>query len=322
MIELTCPQCDSDLEIDEGFRGGVCRCFKCGSLLTVPAERDGRTAEQLARPEAPPGAAPPSPGAYRTSSGRTVELSDAQLSQAPTARGRRMGIRIGTMAVVGLLIAAVFAAVIYGFVTLLGNRADVDPASARIEEFGYDPGVNPFTLDKPNFMGIAVRSPVVFMADSSAAMRNHLALVKQAMIAGVASLRPEQKVQVAFWNESGPVVYPDEPTAAGQINKDELVRKLDEVYSGGGVAGSPTFTRALRGEPAQVILVARQMPLEYEIKSILQQIDDADARLDVLLIDSDNAAIKQGAEDSGGTYVELPATQLAAWYEQRGTGDR
>ena len=38
LLELECPHCDKLLELDAGFAGSVCRCSKCGTLMTVPAE--------------------------------------------------------------------------------------------------------------------------------------------------------------------------------------------------------------------------------------------------------------------------------------------
>lgn len=52
-IELTCPTCEQQLELDEGFAGGVCRCSECGTLMTVPSAPDELT-ERLRRPERPP----------------------------------------------------------------------------------------------------------------------------------------------------------------------------------------------------------------------------------------------------------------------------
>lgn len=51
-IELECPSCKEMLELDTGFAGGVCRCFKCGTMMTVPAE-PGRGAEAISRPDSP-----------------------------------------------------------------------------------------------------------------------------------------------------------------------------------------------------------------------------------------------------------------------------
>ena len=54
-IELECPSCKEELEIDAGFAGGVCRCFNCGSLMTVPALDAAAPVQRSARPDAPSG---------------------------------------------------------------------------------------------------------------------------------------------------------------------------------------------------------------------------------------------------------------------------
>lgn len=52
-IALQCPVCSTELELDIGFAGGVCRCFSCGTLMTVPADPMHERAEALRRPERP-----------------------------------------------------------------------------------------------------------------------------------------------------------------------------------------------------------------------------------------------------------------------------
>src|SRR5687768_2427061 len=37
MITLTCKQCQTLLEMDDAFAGGVCRCQYCGTIQTVPS---------------------------------------------------------------------------------------------------------------------------------------------------------------------------------------------------------------------------------------------------------------------------------------------
>ena len=51
-IVVQCYHCHSRLELDDGFRGGVCRCSKCGSLLKVPATA-GATDPARTRPADP-----------------------------------------------------------------------------------------------------------------------------------------------------------------------------------------------------------------------------------------------------------------------------
>ncbi len=70
-IELECPSCSTMLELDQGFAGGVCRCFNCGTLMTVPANPGVEKAESLSRPDAPGapgGGRPESPGGGRPES--------------------------------------------------------------------------------------------------------------------------------------------------------------------------------------------------------------------------------------------------------------
>jgi hypothetical protein len=45
MIRLKCNKCGKDLELDDAFAGGVCRCGTCGSIQHVPRELKGTAAE-------------------------------------------------------------------------------------------------------------------------------------------------------------------------------------------------------------------------------------------------------------------------------------
>ena len=63
-VVVQCYHCSNILELDEGFRGGVCRCSQCGSLLQVP-RANAAEAGARERPAAP-GARPESPGRPET----------------------------------------------------------------------------------------------------------------------------------------------------------------------------------------------------------------------------------------------------------------
>lgn len=63
-IVVQCHQCSKILHLDDGFRGGVCRCGGCGTLLRVP--KDTGEQKQSTRPDEPgqgakPGERPESP---------------------------------------------------------------------------------------------------------------------------------------------------------------------------------------------------------------------------------------------------------------------
>jgi len=65
MISLTCPKCSTRLEIDDGFHGGVCRCYDCGALMTVPEDPKKEKAEELIRKRLTRRKAPARPAAPR-----------------------------------------------------------------------------------------------------------------------------------------------------------------------------------------------------------------------------------------------------------------
>jgi len=50
-VVVQCYHCSNILELDDGFRGGVCRCSQCGALLQVP--KGSSTEMRKARPAAP-----------------------------------------------------------------------------------------------------------------------------------------------------------------------------------------------------------------------------------------------------------------------------
>lgn len=69
---VQCHQCGKILELDDGFRGGVCRCNLCGALLRVPMVK-GREV-QKSRP-AEPGSAAASPNAPEAPAPNAAQIS-------------------------------------------------------------------------------------------------------------------------------------------------------------------------------------------------------------------------------------------------------
>jgi len=81
-VVVQCYNCSNILELDDGFRGGVCRCSQCGSLLQVPK---GSTSDApKSRPAAPSaqGGAAPRPA----NPGGDTGLSRGQLDPRSPAR--------------------------------------------------------------------------------------------------------------------------------------------------------------------------------------------------------------------------------------------
>jgi len=64
-VVVQCFHCNAILELDEAFRGGVCRCSACGSLLQVP-KGEAVSVGKKVRPAGPPA---PSAGVLRNAGG-------------------------------------------------------------------------------------------------------------------------------------------------------------------------------------------------------------------------------------------------------------
>jgi hypothetical protein len=96
-VVVQCFHCNAILELDDGFRGGVCRCSNCGSLLQVPQGDDAAPQGRKQRPAAPPPpSAPVTPAQNATSSRLDVGLSRGQLElSSPMARRQDVGVSSG-----------------------------------------------------------------------------------------------------------------------------------------------------------------------------------------------------------------------------------
>jgi hypothetical protein len=82
-VKVQCTNCKATLELDDGFRGGVCRCRECKSLLQVPRSANEGTAK--ARPQGPGAIPAPIGPAPTVSSSPDSPLSPPNLSDPRSA---------------------------------------------------------------------------------------------------------------------------------------------------------------------------------------------------------------------------------------------
>ncbi|MHC4994859.1 MAG: hypothetical protein ACYTGQ_07385 [Planctomycetota bacterium] len=313
MLHITCPQCESGLEVDEGFRGGVCRCSQCGSLLTVPDEKGPQIVESLGRPDVPDGAVA-SPDTYQTKSGRKLTLSKDELSEIPVAKRHRPGVRLATMAAVLVLMAGILAGFFAVTSAMFSGPEPVDVAAIYQDVFHIVD--NPYLTDTPSFMGLPVANRTIFMIDGSATMRDYLDLLTPAVTHAFQTLG-ESEAQVVIWNENAPTVWPEYPMSGAKIDTTELLDTINPVTATGGVAALDGVTRALMSKPELIILVARQLPDDpTETDAVVKRIRDADAPLTAVIIDGAEPRLEDLATQSGGAYIELTSGQLQRWYQE------
>ena len=322
MINLTCPHCHAELGVDDGFGGGVCRCFSCGTLMTVPSEAEGQAAETLERPEDPSQATAEAAAAeatYRTASGRTVRLTAQDLDRVPLAQRRRVGIRLTIIALFVVVFGALTVAVLFSAYLVISRmqpEGDVDPTKAAVDAFGYDPHANPYLSDQRRIMNMPVAKRTVIMIDASTAMTHALSYAKQAVITALPHLTRRHQLQVVFSREEAPVAHPNEMTAASDISADDLTEQMDNVFPRGAPALAPALSAALAAEPDKIILMISQIPGDELAAQIEPAIKESDVELDIVMIDYDDTQVAELAEATGGRCMSYPLGQLQRWYEE------
>jgi len=96
-VVVQCFHCSAILELDDGFRGGVCRCSSCGSLLQVPRGEDGIPSGKKVRPVMPPSpTSPTTPVQNATSSKLDVGISRGQFDLPSSSQNRRQDIGVSS----------------------------------------------------------------------------------------------------------------------------------------------------------------------------------------------------------------------------------
>jgi hypothetical protein len=320
MIRLTCPSCKSELMIDEGFRGGVCRCFSCGTLMTVPEDPDHQQAESLKRPDAPTGPSTTTKsgafartGTFQTQSGRTVQLDTKQLSKIPVARKHRVGLRVTIYTAVALMMAAMVVIVVYAAATMMTQPTGPDTKQIYTDVFGITE--NPFLSANAQFMGSPITGPTVLMFDGSSAMSETADFVKAEAELAVKN-SGDHPVQVIVWSERGPIVFPAALTPAKQIDQAALHSKLDDLLAEGALAPAPAMAAAVKSKPAHIILVLHDAPSDDELKSIEKQLKDAGVKLDVIQIGEESKPLANVAKDTGGKLLTITPGQLRRWHDE------
>jgi len=96
-VVVQCFHCNAILELDDGFRGGVCRCSSCGSLLQVPRGEESAPAGKRVRPAMPPPpVSPATPVQSATSSKLDVGLSRGQFESPSSPQMRRQDVGVSS----------------------------------------------------------------------------------------------------------------------------------------------------------------------------------------------------------------------------------
>jgi len=375
-LELECPSCSELLELDRGFAGGVCRCFNCGTMMTVPNNPSREKAEKLVRPDAPgapaaqaserpeaparpdsptaqssderpeapaqeppqdeaapaepesqqpesqepatteepaPQAAAAPAGDYVTESGKTVHVDST--TAVPTARKRRMGVRAITLSVVILLMLLVVGGTVGAVVLVINSTGGEDLTESRYEDvFGYDPDVNPFTLDRPNVLGLPLSDDAVIVLDTSRSP--WLPTVVDGLIRGLKPVASGDRVAIALAKEGAPTLLPGEAKGWSDELAKQAVEQLREMRPVGRAELPPAVQAAVEREPGQIILITGQVLYYDQIGTLESALKDKGIKLEVISVGTDNPELAALAESHGGRLIEFSPSRLNGWYRQ------
>lgn len=370
-IELVCPSCESLLELDRGFAGGVCRCSNCGTLMTVPADPASERAEKLVRPDRPdapnrkqrpsrpdrpdaatpsrpaapsrperpetpartaresakpprPAAPPPPPEAaideddeevYTTTSGRVVRV---HASAIPTASKRKIA-RWTTYALFGGFILLLVVAVGLAAMVLLQPPPDArDLREGVIETFSYDADANPFTLDKPNALGLPLRKSTVVVVDTSAASEPWLQSVKDALAAGLGGHEGGSQVDLIYATMYGPVTLNRGLASVGGITRDAIASFQSQVTAKGEASLSKAVAMAMERSPSHVIIIAGSPPDDAAAIEVALS-KNPELVVDALAVGRDVLELEDLARRFNGRYQLITDTRLSEWRDAAGT---
>jgi hypothetical protein len=329
MISIVCTNCQAVLTIDEAFVGGVCRCQHCGTIQTVPAAkgRSGPTQGSAISGQAL-GGLKGSAGRDRPAQGTGLEdLADIVASSGlagsgltshrlnrPTATTERPPAAVSNPKMVRTIaIGASAGVVVLAGILFLALHQKSTPAPT-----GQTALVNP-AARQPAFCGQPMEADtVIFVLDRGSGSQDVLELMKIATLKSIASLGPERKFQVIFWdNGFDPVLFPPTaPTYATEKKRLECQKAMDNVAALGQANPKTALEKAYSENPDAIVLATgKGADLTGEF---LTSFDAARGGKSIPTYtfnfgEGDSDVLQKAAESTGGQYKHMTPNELDAF---------
>ena len=303
-IIVQCNHCQNILELDDGFRGGVCRCSQCGALLQVPKGQasegpQGRPATPggAKRPERPPmdtglsrgqfdprsgsqagrpavGEASGS-GAFARSPLQTTSVASPTTTRSgpPTTRQQIVSIRKTNAllyAGVTLLIVVVVTVIVVLVMAVLNNVNEKPiPTTAgggtAVRGTERGTGGGSTVAAGPQFMGIPlVGKRIVISIDAGSSAQDSFDYLRKGTGLAIDSLAADQEIVVVLWKEEGLVKFP----ASGWARRGdvEAIRgQLENAAAFGASEALDCMRKSLELGGDQVVFVTAKYGLAKEL---------------------------------------------------------
>ena len=229
-IRVSCNRCTKRISIDEAFAGGVCRCPYCTAINNVPG---GHRGSQVAQKSA-------------DAVGAKAVTRETPPSQIPVA-DRVVFQGITAMALMAMLVAFVVVAIVLIVKATGGGDSNGRPPALS----------NPFVPGKgASIAGVPVRSPVVYVIDSSRSMELAYDYAVQMAGASMQSLPAGAKAAVVVALETG--THSTGSLVAMPSGRSLVTGVAGEVDPYGNADLGAAMDEAMGMQPATIVLFVRK----------------------------------------------------------------
>jgi len=325
MIRISCTNCKTVLSIDDAFAGGVCRCQHCGTIQTVPSQARGSVAVGPSG-HAMGGSKSLYQSDARTGSGSGLdELADVVVSSGLTSNrlkrpGESRNGQPGKQNLMPFIIAGtVVIALLLVVVIILFSKNSTTPvpsAGSSVTSATGGPASPVLPPDTPSFCNTKLDgNTIIYLLDSGSATKDYLGELKDATMKSVASLGPDRKFQIMFWNNGTDGAYPENTTTyASKENITSAAKAIDEVAPFGQSDVQAALKLAIAQHP-DVIVIATGKGWDLDnawLDSVMAIRGSSPVKIDTysLGVNGESAPLKKLAIQTGGTYHELSQQDL------------
>jgi hypothetical protein len=323
-ILLKCHGCGEQLEVDEGFAGGVCRCVHCKALNHVPTQQT--ELDRKGRPKTPPPMAKPVVMAPE----QLKNVRIAETSAFVAAQKRR-----GLLAIVMLLVAAALGVLMYYLVDEMRGQPTQDEVerekqqeiNREVEQKLSQAGGGEFR----DFAGLTFNDgPVAFLLNTANSVGDQLPYAKAVVEQAVARKKDiARRFVVLTWASRSDWALDDEPqiiqpkafpdqglgsTDNAQHREGLETWMYDRVASGTGDP-APAVAEALARGATVLVLVTREDISADQLKAVREALAGKSVQLLALSVsDYEAGDLKQlGALVGEGNLAVADQAVIEDW---------
>jgi hypothetical protein len=345
-VVVQCFHCNAVLELDEGFRGGVCRCSACGALLEVPrAQGSSKTRVRPASPSAVPRPKPVAPSGSATGSSsppgsRSIDMTGLSSGLAGIERTRPVAPAreiippvpppLQTMASgparrggyakwiwLGILLLVLIAGVVMGLIYWGMNQGAATIAGPAPKAGGKVPTAagSASPVGFPMLAGIQLSGKrIIISMDSASSMGESFDYLRRGILRAVEEMDPAQQITVVLWTETGIKTLPRNAFVTSKTSK--ALRDLLESTTPSGASNAEVCIRStvglIQGADQVLLITAKsELPPVARADAFLRQTKPG-AWFDVIRITPGGSAamLETLANATGGKYVAISPADL------------